>query len=155
MMTPTHLHPHDVGLPTPVIRQRRHAHRIARWMLLIAGLTALAGWPLYSVSVLAALKSKQESPFRAIVAYALLIISSTTLILGLWYLLLAQVNRIARMVESNTGDAVSDRPLPKAGCPNCGWPTDSPDRFCRHCGKPLGTAIIAPQPPAVPRESPS
>jgi hypothetical protein len=126
------LHPHDIGLTPPAIRNRRHAHRIARWMLTIAILTAIPGWFIFGASILSAITLKTESPFKAVAAYAILIISSVTLILGLWYLLLAQVSRVARITSL---DRSPDPELTR--CNNCGWPCDPPDRFCRHCGKPL------------------
>ena len=73
-------------------------------------------------------------------AYGLLIVSSATLVLGLWYLLLAQVERVARIVEADETPTENEPRL----CGNCGWFFDSPDRFCRHCGKPLGTSVMAP-----------
>lgn len=126
------VHPHDEGLPAPVIRKRRHARHVARWMLTIAVLTAIPGWTLYFVAINSARLAGVDNIARPIIAYALLIVSSVTLILGLWYLLLAQVRRIARMVGEDEVD-IPQRPI----CPNCGWPRDLPDRFCRHCGKPL------------------
>ncbi len=109
-------------------------------MLIIAGLTALAGWSLFGFSISAAVRMREESPYRAIIAYGILIVSSVTLILGLWYLLLAQVERVARMTVGNPEEY---RPAATL-CPNCGWPIDPPDRFCRHCGKPLGASIAPP-----------
>lgn len=134
MLLPRHLHPHDRGLPAAVIRQRRQAHYLARWMLLIAGLTALAGWSIYGRAFFFALWSRTQTPYGVIVGYGLLIISSITLILGLWYLLLAQVQRIARIVHADDLPHVEGQNL---RCHNCGWPIDEPDRFCRHCGKQL------------------
>jgi hypothetical protein len=139
-MTATKTHPHDVGLPEPAIRRRRRSRRVARLMLVIAILTAVPGWSLLGTSIFSAIKIQDQSPALAIVAYALLIVSSITLVLGLWYLLLAQVERVARMVEADEDPVVPLR------CPNCGWNHDPPDRFCRHCGKPLGATIAAPAP---------
>ena len=133
----------DADLPPAIIRRRRRARRVARLMLIIAVLTALAGWPIFGQSIFSAIKMHDQSPYQAIIAYALLIVSSVTLVLGLWYLLLAQVERLARIVESD--DAPAD-PAPRL-CPNCGWFFDPPDRFCRHCGKPLGTTIMPKQTP--------
>ncbi len=105
-------------------------------MLTIAVLAALPGWPLLLF------RMKDQAPYQAIVAYALLILSSATLVLGLWYLLLAQVERVARILESDEGEIEPARRL----CSNCGWFFDPPDRFCRHCGKPLGASISAADP---------
>ncbi|HVX85184.1 MAG TPA: zinc ribbon domain-containing protein [Phycisphaerae bacterium] len=143
-MTVQKTHPHDVGLPEPVVRRRRKSRRVAQLMLIIAILTAIPGWSLLGTSIFSAIKIQDQSPALAIVAYALLIISSITLVLGLWYLLLAQVERVARMVESDEDPGAPLR------CQNCGWNHDPPDRFCRHCGKPLGATISPPvaHPPA-------
>jgi len=127
----------DVGLSESAIRTRRRSHRLARLMLITALLTAAAGWALFGTSIFSAIRIKEQSPYRAIIAYALLIVSSATLVLGFWYLLLAQVQRIARIVESEESLAAPDRPL----CPNCGWTRDPPDRFCRHCGKNLNAPL--------------
>jgi hypothetical protein len=139
MSTPRKMHPHDVGLPEPIVRKRRHSRRVARIMLTIAAVTALAGWTIFGGSIFSAIRIRNQSPYQAIIAYVILIVSSATFILGLWYLLLAQVDRVARMVESDDSDDVSSPHL----CPNCGWGFDGPDRFCRHCGKPLGASISA------------
>jgi hypothetical protein len=140
MLIPKKIDPNEVGLPARVIRRRRRERRIARIMLIIAVLTALAGWPLLGRSIFSAINLKDQSPYQAIIAYALLIISSATLVLGLWYLLLAQVERIARIVDSTEAEDPPARPL----CGNCGWFYDPPDRFCRHCGKPLNPSIMPP-----------
>ncbi len=134
--TPQKIHPHDVGLPEPAIRKRRKSRRFARIMLTIAVITALAGWPLLGF------RMRTQNPYQAIIAWAILIVSSVTLVLGLWYLLLAQVERVARIVEADDTDPDPANRL----CPNCGWFFDPPDRYCRHCGKPLGTSIAAPNP---------
>jgi len=126
--------PNDMGLPEGAVRKRRRMRRVARIMLIVAVLTALAGWPLLGRSIFSAIKVTPQSPYEAIVAYGLLIVSSATLVLGLWYLLLAQVERVARIVEA---DECMGDPL-KRLCANCGWIFDPPDRYCRHCGKPLG-----------------
>jgi hypothetical protein len=131
------MHPHDVGLPEPIVRKRRRNRRVAHIMLTIFAITALIGWPIFGGSILSAQRLKSQSPYQAIIAWALLIVSSTTLVLGLWYLLLAQVERVARIVEADDGEPGPERRL----CPNCGWFFDVPDRFCRHCGKPLGASI--------------
>ncbi len=127
------VHPHDVGLPKALIRKRRRFRRIGYLMLLIAACTALPGWFLYGVSIWGAFTVSQVTLPQAIIAYSLLIVSSITLVLGLWYLLLAQVRRLARVVEG--GGEQTSRP-PRL-CANCGWSFDESDRFCRHCGKPL------------------
>ena len=113
-------------------------------MLAIAVLTAVPGWGLYGLAIHLALRRPgQDSGPVVIAAYVLLIVSSITLVLGLWYLLLAQVRRIARMAE------VEELEVPEGAapplCSNCGWFFDPPDRFCRHCGKPLSDAIPAPR----------
>jgi hypothetical protein len=143
MLVPKKLHPAEVGLPARVIRRRRRERRIARWMLIVAVLTALAGWPLLGRSIFSAINLKDQSPYQAIIAYGLLIVSSATLVLGLWYLLLAQVEGVARIVEAHESD--EEAPNPRL-CGNCGWFFDPPDRYCRHCGKPLNTSIMPPQP---------
>jgi hypothetical protein len=141
MIDPQKIHPSDVGLPEPAIRNRQRSRRVARIMLTVCLATAIAGWTLYSWSVSSALRLR-EQPFNlVIVAYALLIVSSVTLILGLWYLLLAQVERVARMV-----DAEELEPVVALRCHNCGWTIDAPDRFCRHCGK----ALLRPDAPPTP-----
>ncbi len=138
--TETQVHPHDVGLPSGVVRKRHRFRYIGYWMITISILTAIPGWAIYGVSIWQALDIRNQPPSRAIFAYALLIISSVTLVLGFWYLLLAHVRRIARMVEDGTAitPAMSDE---QVHCPNCGWTCDYPDRFCRHCGKPFGMSI--------------
>lgn len=129
------VHPHDEGLPQSVIRKRRRFRRIGYWMLLAAVLSAIPGWFIYVAAVIHPLSSGQNHGIlSAVLGYGLLIISSITLVLGLWYLLLAQVRRLARMVEGSAEGTVVDR----LRCANCGWPCEAPDRFCRHCGKPLG-----------------
>src|SRR4051812_35764083 len=123
------VYPGDEGLPEPTIRNRRHSRRLARIMLTIAILTAAVGWTLFGSSIFSAIKIREQPPSLAIVAYGLLIVSSITLVLGLWYLLLAQVERLARMVDAAE---LEDPVLPESRCPNCGWSCDPPDRFCRH-----------------------
>jgi hypothetical protein len=127
-------------LPEPAIRKRRRSRRVARVMLTVAIATAIAGWGLLSSSIHSAIRIKDQPPSLAIIAYGLLIVSSVTLVLGLWYLLLAQVERLARMVDADELDEGVERP---AACANCGWPCDAPDRYCRHCGRPLGASIGA------------
>jgi len=126
-------HPHDVGLPAPIVRKRHKYRTIAYWMLGMAALTAIPGWILYFRSF------RPDSPLMVLLAWLLLLLSTITLVLGLWYLLLAQVRRVARIVEDD--DTPADPAVLR--CPNCGWPYDAPDRFCRHCGKPVGAAISA------------
>ena len=142
MTKPPKPNPYDLGLPEAAVRKRRRSRRVARWMLIIAALTALSGWPLFGRSIFSAIHmtDPSQSQFQVILAYILLIISSITLVLGLWYLLLAQVERVARIVESD--DAPPDPA--KRLCPNCGWFFDPPDRYCRHCGKSLSTSVSAP-----------
>src|ERR1035437_1319193 len=127
------INPRDEGLPAGAVRKRRRMRRVARIMLIVAVLTALGGWPLLGKSIFSAIRMTPQSPYEAIVAYGLLIVSSATLVLGLWYLLLAQVERVARIVEADEGDK---EPAPRL-CGNCGWVYDPPDRFCRHCGEAL------------------
>ncbi|MDA8376459.1 MAG: zinc ribbon domain-containing protein [Planctomycetia bacterium] len=132
MPTPTpSLHPHDVGLPASVVRKRKRFRRIAYIMLAVALLTAVPGWYLYGISIWGTFHIGRFTTLQAIVAYSLLIVSSITLVLGLWYLLLAQMRRLAHIVEGAGEISTTHK------CPNCGWPHDYPDRFCRHCGKPL------------------
>jgi len=128
--TPDDIHPHDADLPKAVRRKRDRNRSMARWLLTFAVLCAAPGWGLYALSFRDFMK---QSPFLVIVAYVFLIISSVTLVLGFWYLLLAQVQRLARIAGEEDVDAPQPRPL----CQNCGWFYDAPDRFCRHCGKPL------------------
>lgn len=130
------LHPHDVGLPASVVRKRKRFRGIAYIMLAVAVLTAVPGWYLYGVSIWGTFHIGRFTTLQAIIAYTLLIVSSITLVLGLWYLLLAQVRRLAHIVDD------ADETSKTHNCPNCGWPYDYPDRFCRHCGKPL--AVLKP-----------
>jgi hypothetical protein len=134
------VHPHDVGLPEPIVRKRRKSRRMAGIMLAVAVATAAAGWALFGTSVFNAIHIKEESPAQAIIAYALLIISSATLVLGFWYLLLAQVQRVARMVDAQELEDLSATGEP---CPGCHRRADAEDRFCRHCG-----AAMKPEAPA-------
>src|SRR3954462_8769149 len=149
-MPPPKIYPSDVGLPEPVIRKRRRSRRLARLMLTIAIVTAAAGWTLFGNSIFNAIKIREQSPALALVAYAFIITSSVTLVLGLWYLLLAQVERLARMVDAAELD--EPHPAPDARCQNCGWSCDPPDRFCRHCGKSLNHA--SPPLPSEPATGP-
>ena len=144
-------HPHDVGLTPKVIRKRRKNRYLAHWMLVIAVLAAVPGWTLYVVSVRTAQKfPSNPSPVPLVIAaYVLLIVSSIMLVLGIWYLLLAQVRRIAHMTgEEETLDDAG-QPIAHPLCPNCGWFHDPPDRYCRHCGKPLGTTNSVTTPPVT------
>ncbi len=118
-------------------------------MLLLAVLTAAPGWILYGVSIWNVFSLKKFTFMQALLAYSLLIVSSIALVLGLWYLLLAQTRRLSRMVEgpydAASGVSAATR------CGNCGWPHDYPDRYCRHCGKPLPASSDAvPRPPTAP-----
>jgi hypothetical protein len=135
-MISTHkVHPHDVGLPEVAVRKRRRSRRLAIIMLVIAGVTATAGAVLFRASVFNAVHIQEQPASLAIVAYAILIVSSVTLVLGLWYLLLAQVERLARMVDA------ADMPEPMAAttaCHQCSGRVDGGDKFCRHCGAALG-----------------
>ena len=140
------LHPDDVGLPEQAIRTRRRSRRVARIMLSIFLATAIAGWTLFGSSIFSAMKIKDQPPSLVIIAYAFLIVSSVTLILGLWYLLIAQVERIARMVDADELDSPT---IDSLRCHNCGWTIDAPDRFCRHCGK-----ALTQEHPQAPPESP-
>jgi hypothetical protein len=114
-------------------------------MLVIAVLTAAPGWALYGVAIWNVFSLRHFTFFHAVVAYGLLIFSSVALVLGLWYLLLAQARRLSIMVD---GGAEAAGEKAQARCGNCGWPRDYPDQFCRHCGKPL-SALPAetPKPP--------
>lgn len=141
MIAPDKIHPDEIGLSDLAIRKRRRSHRIARFMLTIAIATAVAGWSLFGSSIFSAIHIKEQSPQLAIVAYAILIISSVTLVLGLWYLLLAQVERLAYMVDADHLDSAEPDPMTDRRCINCGWSYDSPDRFCRHCGRPVGGGV--------------
>src|ERR1044071_4548410 len=62
-------------------------------------MTGVAGWPLFGASVSNAIHIKDQPQSLVIIAYIFLIISSATLVLGLWYLLIAQVELLARMVD--------------------------------------------------------
>jgi len=146
-MSPPKPYPSDVGLPEPAVRKRRRSRRLARIMLTIAVLTAAAGWTLFGNSIFNAIKIREQSPSLALVAYGFIITSSVTLVLGLWYLLLAQVERLARMVDAAELD--ESAPLPDSRCHNCGWTCDPPDRFCRHCGKSLNHSTAATGPPPL------
>lgn len=130
---PDNVHPHDIGLPPNLVKSRQKNRSLAYWMLLFTVVAAIPGWILYGMAIRNASKIRQDAPALVIAAYVLIIISSVTLVLGLWYLLLAQVRRIARIAGEDEIEAPPPRPL----CGNCGWFYDPPDRFCRHCGKPL------------------
>jgi hypothetical protein len=134
------IHPHDRNLPASVVRKRRRFRRIGVVLILIAVFTAAPGWSIYGVAIWSVFSLRHFTFIQALLAYGLLIISSVSLVLGLWYLLLAQARRMSRMVEGDSdGLALAAKPL----CSNCGWPRDYPDRFCRHCGKPLANVSKA------------
>jgi len=132
MISSQNVHPHDVGLPEGAVRKRRRSRRLAKIMLAIALVTAVAGWFLFGTSIFNAIHIKEQPASLAIVAYALLIISSATLVLGFWYMLLAQVERVARMVDA------AELETPAGGvaaiCPQCKQAGEAGDQFCRHCG---------------------
>jgi Kef-type K+ transport system membrane component KefB len=127
-------HLHDVGLPEPIVRKRRRSRRMATIMLAVALATAIAGWVLFGTSIVNAIHIKEEAPSRAIIAYVLLIISSATLVLGFWYLLLAQVQRLARMVDAQELEELS---ATGETCASCHRRSAEGDRFCRYCGAAL------------------
>jgi len=128
MISTGKIHPHDVGLPEPVIRKRRRSRRLAWIMLSIAIVTAICGWRLLGTSIFSAIHIKDQPPSLAIIAYAFLIVSSATLVLGLWYMLLAQVERLARMVDAAELEETRT-------CTKCHRILDAGDRFCRDCGQ--------------------
>ena len=130
------VHPHDIGLPEPVVRTRRRSRRMAGLMLGVAVATAVAGWGLFGASIFNAIHIKEEAPSRAIIAYGLLLVSGVTLVLGFWYLLLAQVQRIARMVDAQELEEMS---ATGESCPMCHRKAAEADRFCRHCGAALAS----------------
>src|SRR6185295_3030742 len=109
------VNPHDIGLPEPIVRTRRHSRRMAGIRMVVATTTAAAGWALFGTSIFNAIHIRAEAPSRAIIAYALLVVSGTTLVLGFWYMLLAQVQRIARIVDAQELEeiAAADKPRPK------------------------------------------
>lgn len=109
-------------------------------MLGVALATAVAGWVVFGTSIFNAIHIKEEAPSRAIIAYGLLIISSATLVLGFWYLLLAQMQRLARMVDAQELEALSATGEP---CPTCHRRAAAEDRFCRHCGAALSPDATA------------
>ena len=133
MIATRKLHPHDVGLSEPAIRKRRRSKRLATIMLSVALVTAALGWPLYGSTIIAALQIKDQPPTRVFIAYALLLVSSVTLVLGFWYALLAQVERLARIVDA----AELEAPLTQIACNQCKLVGEAGDRFCRQCGAPL------------------
>jgi hypothetical protein len=141
------VHPHDVGLPAVAVRKRRRSRRLAAIMLAIALVTAGAGWTLFGTSIFNAIHVKEQPASLAIVAYALLIVSSATLVLGFWYMLLAQVERLARMVDAAELEEMRepevDAPVQKKQgevCPKCQGLVESGDCFCRRCGVALKAA---------------
>src|ERR1041385_8271442 len=129
MMTSQKIHPHDIGLSETAIRKRQRSRRLARIMLTIALITAAAGWFLFGTSIFNAIHIKDQPPSLAIVAYALLIISSATLVLGFWYILLAQVERLAHMVENAEGEAEQELAPPASTCSGCKRSVETSDRF--------------------------
>ena len=133
-MTAQKIHPHDIGLPPATVRKRRHIRRLAVILLAIAAVTAAAGAVLFRTSVFNAVHIQDEPASLVIVAYAILIVFSVTLILGLWYLLLAQVERLARIVDASDLEETAASPTT---CPQCHGKIESADRFCRHCGTAL------------------
>jgi hypothetical protein len=142
MTSTSKIHPHDVGLSPAAVRKRRRSHRLAFVMISIALLTAAAGWFIYFTSVSHAVTLKDQPPAMAIIAYGFLFISSVTLVLGFWYMLRAQVERIARMVDASELDdqPATPAPAPTLACPHCRCHIDATDHFCRHCGKSLQTS---------------
>src|SRR5271155_4943081 len=88
------VHPHDQGLPRSVVRKRRRFRRIAYIMLLVTIVTAVPGWLFLGASFWSAKSINSMTFIQGAIAYTLLTISSITLVLGLWYLLLAQVRRV-------------------------------------------------------------
>jgi len=134
MNAPPKIHPHDVGLPEAAVRKRRRSRRLATIMLAIALITAAGGWFLFVMSLLSAMRVKDQPPSLVVVAYALLIVSSITLVLGFWYMLRAQVERLSRMVDAADLEASG---APGTACPQCQHQVGTGDRFCRHCGRAL------------------
>jgi len=128
------VHPHDIGLPETVVRKRRRSRRLATIMLAIALVTAAGGWFLFCTSLISAMRIKDQPPSLVIVAYALLIVSSATLVLGFWYMLLAQMERAARMVDAAELEELN---APAVACPQCQRQAKAGDRFCRQCGAAL------------------
>ncbi len=132
MTTAPKIHPHDVGLPAAAIRKRRRSRRLGILMLSIALVTAAAGWILFGTSIFNAIHIKEQSPSLAIFAYGFLIVSSATLVLGFWYLLLTQVERLARMVDAAELDELHQNIA--ATCDSCGKKVAPTDQFCPQCG---------------------
>jgi amino acid transporter len=128
------VHPHDVGLPETAVRRRRRSRRLATIMLAIALIIAAGGWFLFVMSMLSAMRVKDQPPSLVIVAYALLIVSSITLVLGFWYMLRAQMERLSRMVD--VAD-LEEPGAPGAASPRCQRQAGAGDRFCRQCGTAL------------------
>ena len=134
MISSHKVHPHDLGLPETVVRKRRRNRKLAAIMLAIALITAAGGWFLFCTSIINAMRIKDQPPSLVIVAYALLIVSSATLVLGLWYMLLAQMERLVRMVDAAE---LEELKAPAATCPQCQRQAKAGDRFCRQCGAAL------------------
>lgn len=134
MMTAQKVHPHDIGLPEPIIRKRRRSRRLAKIMLSIALVTAGAGWFLFGTSIFNSVHIKDQPASLAIFAYAFLIVSSVTLVLGLWYLLLTQVQRLARMVDAaELDESLGGKARECTACHHRG----GEGNFCSHCGATL------------------
>ena len=102
-------------------------------MLTVAVVTAAMGWPLYGATMMDALRMRDQPITHVIGAYVLLIVSTITLVLGLWYALLAQMERLARMVDA----AELEPSLTQITCPRCHQDAEAADHFCRHCGSSL------------------
>ena len=133
MVSTRKLHPHDIGLPEPAIRKRRRSRRLSTILLSVALVTAAMGWPLYGSTIVDALRIKDRPPTQVFIAYVLLMVSSVTLVLGLWYALLAQVERLARIVDA----AELDGQFLAINCPKCRHVAEMGDRFCGQCGAPI------------------
>ncbi|HVT80868.1 MAG TPA: hypothetical protein VHM90_09440 [Phycisphaerae bacterium] len=134
MTTAQKVHPHDVGLPEPIVRKRRRSRRLAHIMLTIAIVTAAPGWFLFRTSIFNSIHIQDQPPSLAIFAWAFLIISSATLVIGLWYLLLTQVERIARIVDATELDESLAGQVRQ--CPACHH-RGVEGNFCSHCGAKL------------------
>jgi len=135
-MSTTHrIHPHDVGLPEPIIRKRRRSRRLGIIMLTIAVFTAIAGWFLFGTSLFNSIHIQDQPASLAIFAYGFLVVSGATLVLGFWYLLLTQVERLARIVDAAELEELTS-PAASLNCVKCHQAMDAAHRFCPHCGAP-------------------